>query len=47
MEKSTSEDLPDEVKNALDRGRKIEAIKLLRKSRGLELKQAKDMIENH
>lgn len=37
--------IPTEVVEALDRGRKIEAIKLLRGATGLGLKEAKDMVE--
>ncbi len=38
-------DLPDNVLDALRRGRKIEAIKLLRKQRGIGLKEAKDAVD--
>ena len=39
--------LPDDVVATLQRGRKLEAIKLLRVARGLELKEAKDCIEHY
>lgn len=38
-------EMPHEVVAALERGRKIEAIKLLRESRGLGLKEAKEAVE--
>jgi ribosomal protein L7/L12 len=38
--------IPPEVKAAIDRGAKIEAIKLLRDATGLGLKEAKDAVEN-
>jgi hypothetical protein len=38
-------DLPQDVLDALLRGRKIEAIKRLREARGLGLKEAKDLVE--
>ncbi len=41
----TQESLPPEVKAALDRGNKIEAIKLLRHVTGLGLKEAKEAVE--
>lgn len=37
--------LPDDVLDALRRGNKIEAIKLLRQKTGLGLKEAKDAVE--
>lgn len=40
-------DLPPEVLDALSRGRKIEAIKLLRESLNLDLKSAKEIIERY
>lgn len=40
-----SNDLPPSAVEALRRGRKLEAIKLLRSERGLDLKQAKDLVD--
>ena len=40
-------EMPPEVMAALGRGHKIEAIKLLRESRGLGLKDAKEAVEAH
>ena len=40
-----SDPLPPEVLNALQRGNKIKAIKLLRQSTGLGLKEAKDLVD--
>jgi ribosomal protein L7/L12 len=37
--------LPAEVKDALEKGNKIEAIKRMREARGVGLKQAKDAVE--
>jgi ribosomal protein L7/L12 len=37
--------LPDDVRHALDRGNKIEAVRLLREKTGLGLKESKDAIE--
>jgi ribosomal protein L7/L12 len=37
--------IPPEVKAAIDRGNKIEAIKLLRDATGIGLKEAKDAVE--
>jgi len=39
--------LPAPVLDALERGEVIEAIKLLRASSGLDLKQAKDLVDTH
>ena len=39
--------LPADVRNALQQGNAIEAIKLLRQSTGLGLKEAKDAIDAH
>lgn len=39
--------LPLEVLDAIQRGNAIEAIKLLRASSGLSLKEAKDVVDNH
>jgi hypothetical protein len=39
--------LPPEAAQALARGRKIEAIKLVRQHTGLGLKDAKDLVEAH
>ncbi|WP_282875243.1 ribosomal protein L7/L12 [Pseudomonas peli] len=41
----SDQDLPAQVVAALERGQKIEAIKLLRELRGLGLKEAKDLVE--
>lgn len=41
----SANDLPPSVVEALQQGRKIEAIKILRRERGLELKQAKDAVD--
>lgn len=43
---STHQTIPPEVKAAMDRGNKIEAIKLLRAATGLGLKEAKDAVEH-
>lgn len=40
-------EMPPEVLAALGRGHKIEAIKLLRESHGLGLKEAKEAVEAH
>jgi ribosomal protein L7/L12 len=39
--------LPENVREALAKGRKIEAIKLLREATGIGLKEAKDIVENN
>lgn len=39
--------LPPEVMAALDRGQKIEAIKLLRECKGIGLKEAKDEVDRY
>jgi len=41
------QDLPAEVAAALERGQKIEAIKLLRELRGIGLKEAKDAVDDY
>ena len=41
----SDQDLPAQVVAALERGQKIEAIKLLRELRGLGLKEAKELVE--
>ncbi|WP_409079661.1 ribosomal protein L7/L12 [Pseudomonas sp. SG20056] len=41
------QDLPVEVAAALERGQKIEAIKLLRELRGIGLKEAKDVVDGY
>ncbi|WP_445938485.1 ribosomal protein L7/L12 [Pseudomonas sp.] len=41
------QDLPVEVVAALECGRKIEAIKLLRELRGIGLKEAKDAVDDY
>lgn len=38
-------DLPAEVIAEIQKGRKIEAIKLLRESRGMDLKESKDAVD--
>lgn len=40
-------DLPPDVMDALSRDRKLEAIKLLRQSHGIDLKTAKNRIEHY
>ena len=40
-------ELPEDVVQAIQRNRKIDAIKLLRDHRGLGLKQAKQIIDDH
>lgn len=40
-----SSNLPADVVNAINAGRKIEAIKLLREARGLGLKEAKHAVD--
>ena len=42
-----NEDLPPQVVAALERGQKIEAIKLLRELRGIGLKEAKDVVDDY
>lgn len=39
--------LPTEAMVALQRGNKIEAIKLVRRAHGLDLKDSKDLVEAH
>ena len=41
----TADDLPADVIKAIERGRKIEAIKILRESKGIGLANAKVLIE--
>jgi hypothetical protein len=41
----TEDDLPPEVIRAIERGRKVEAIKLLRESTGLGLANAKVLVD--
>ena len=41
------QDLPPEVSAALQRGQKIEAIKLLRELKGLGLKEAKEAVDGY
>tara|TARA_R110000868_G_scaffold49843_1_gene160142 strand:- start:441 stop:701 length:261 start_codon:yes stop_codon:yes gene_type:complete len=41
-----NQDLPPQVVAALQRGQKIEAVKLLRELRGIGLKEAKDAVDN-
>ena len=43
---SRADDLPLQVQSALKAGRKIEAIKLLRKATGMGLMEAKDAVES-
>jgi hypothetical protein len=40
-------DLPTEVKNAVHANRKIDAIKLLREQKNLDLKEAKDIVDSY
>jgi len=40
-------ELPGDVVQAIMRGRKIEAIKLLRLARGIDLKEAKDAVDRY
>jgi hypothetical protein len=40
-----TDELPSKVLMALERGQKIEAIKLLREARGLGLKEAKEAVD--
>ena len=40
-------DLPANVIEALKRGQKIEAVKLLREAEGLDLKAAKERVDRH
>lgn len=40
-------DLPPAAIDALERGRKIEAIKRVREERGVDLKTAKEMVEHY
>lgn len=47
MTSRSGKSLPDDVLAALQRGQPIEAIKLLRASSGLGLKEARDAIERH
>ena len=44
---NSQQDLPSDVVDALKSGSKIEAIKLLRASHGLGLKEAKDWVDAH
>ncbi len=39
--------LPGPVREALEKGQKLEAIKLLREIRGMGLREAKILVENH
>ncbi|WP_415753280.1 ribosomal protein L7/L12 [Pseudomonas leptonychotis] len=41
-----NQDLPPQVVAALQRGQKIEAVKLLRELRGIGLKETKDAVDN-
>jgi hypothetical protein len=43
----TLQPLPTEAIVALQRGNKIEAIKVVRKAHGLDLKDSKDLVEAH
>jgi hypothetical protein len=45
MNNDSDQQLPDNVINALKAGSKIEAIKLLRVIRGIDLKTAKELVE--
>ncbi|HZX52745.1 MAG TPA: ribosomal protein L7/L12 [Pseudomonas sp.] len=42
-----NEDLPPQVVAALERGQKIEAIKLLREFKGIGLKEAKEAVDDY
>ena len=44
---TTTGSLPPDVKEALESGNKIEAIKRMREASGVGLKQAKDAVEEH
>ena len=44
---STGQSLPPDVVDALQRGQKIEAIKLMREQTGLGLKEAKDAVDRY
>ena len=44
---SDSDDLPSDAVSALHRGNKIEAIKIVRETRGIGLKEAKDTVEQY
>jgi ribosomal protein L7/L12 len=41
------QDLPPQVVAALERGQKIEAIKLLRELKGIGLKEAKEAVDDY
>ncbi len=47
MQQDPIPQLPYEVIAALDKGRKIEAIKLLRSAKDLDLKEAKEEVERY
>jgi hypothetical protein len=46
-QRQTFEELPASVREALDRGQLIEAIKRLRSERNIDLKDARDLIRQH
>ena len=46
-EERPEDELPEEVTTLLIAGKKIDAIKLIRKQSGLGLKEAKDLVENY
>ena len=43
----TLRDLPPEAQAALEAGKKVEAIKIVRNAFGIGLKEAKDLVEEH
>lgn len=47
MDNIENKTLPDHIIDAITSGRKIEAIKLLRKEWGIGLKEAKERVELH
>jgi len=47
MDNDNNPSLPDDVIDALKTGSKIEAIKLLRVTRGIDLKAAKERVEQY
>ncbi|MBI3621774.1 MAG: ribosomal protein L7/L12 [Nitrospirae bacterium] len=44
---AAGDDLPAEAAAAIEAGRKIEAIKIVRKAKGLDLKDAKDLVDRY
>jgi len=47
MNEPIDKNLPDKVIEAINRSRKIEAIKLLREEWNIDLKEAKDCVDNY